>query len=76
MFSGRCALTLRGPFYQVMIFNRLGRLFLVVVCLDPVTKTNWEGSGVEPDVKVDAKDALETAQKLAREKIRSKGEGK
>ncbi len=39
--------------------------------LDPVTKTNWEGTGVEPDVKVDAKDALETAQKLAVEKIRS-----
>jgi hypothetical protein len=44
--------------------------------LDPVTKTNWEGTGVEPDVKVDAKDALETAQKLALEKIRSKSEGK
>jgi hypothetical protein len=44
--------------------------------LDPVTKTNWEGTGVEPDVKVDAKDALETAQKLALEKIRAKGEGK
>jgi hypothetical protein len=28
------------------------------------------------DVKVEAKDALETAQKLALEKIRSKGEGK
>ncbi|WP_157468174.1 S41 family peptidase [Edaphobacter aggregans] len=44
--------------------------------LDPVMKTNWEGMGVEPDVKVDAKDALETAQKLALEKIRAKGEGK
>jgi len=44
--------------------------------LDPVTKTNWEGTGVEPDVKVDAKDALETAEKLALEKVRSKSEGK
>jgi retinol-binding protein 3 len=26
--------------------------------LDPVTKTNWEGTGVEPDVKVPAADAL------------------
>jgi C-terminal processing protease CtpA/Prc len=38
--------------------------------LDPVTKTNWEGTGVEPDVKVPASDALETAEKLAVEKIR------
>ena len=39
--------------------------------LDPVTKTNWEGAGVEPDVKVSADDALETAQKLANEKIQA-----
>ncbi len=38
--------------------------------LDPVTKTNWEGTGVEPDVKVAASDALTTAEKLAWEKIR------
>jgi len=40
--------------------------------LDPVTKTNWEGTGVEPDVKVAAADALETAEKLALEKIQEK----
>jgi C-terminal processing protease CtpA/Prc len=40
--------------------------------LDPVTRTNWEGTGVEPDVKVPAADALETAQKLAVEKIQAK----
>jgi retinol-binding protein 3 len=39
--------------------------------LDPVTKTNWEGTGVEPDVKVPATDALTTAQKLAVEKIQT-----
>ena len=37
--------------------------------LDPVTKKNWEGTGVEPDVKVSAADALTTAEKLAAEKI-------
>jgi retinol-binding protein 3 len=37
--------------------------------LDPVTKTNWEGTGVEPDVKVKADDALTTAKKLAAQKI-------
>jgi len=40
--------------------------------LDPVTKTNWEGTGVEPDVKVPAADALATAEKLAIEKIQAK----
>jgi hypothetical protein len=43
--------------------------------LDPVTKTNWEGTGVEPDVKVPATDALETAQKLALEKLQSAKKG-
>jgi C-terminal processing protease CtpA/Prc len=33
--------------------------------INPISKTNWEGKGVEPDVKVPAQDALETARKLA-----------
>jgi retinol-binding protein 3 len=37
--------------------------------LDPLTKTNWEGTGVEPDVKVPASDALDVAIKLADSKI-------
>jgi hypothetical protein len=40
--------------------------------LDPVTKTNWEGTGIEPDVKVAAADAVAIAEKLAMEKIRAK----
>ncbi len=44
--------------------------------LDPVTKTNWEGTGVEPDVKVAADDALTTAEKLAGEKIQASKNGK
>jgi C-terminal processing protease CtpA/Prc len=44
--------------------------------LDPVTKTNWEGTGVEPDVKVAADDALSTAEKLANEKIQVKATNK
>ena len=36
--------------------------------INPISKTNWEGTGVEPDVKVPASDALTTAQKLAAEK--------
>ena len=36
--------------------------------INPITKTNWEGTGVEPDVKVPAADALTTALKLVAEK--------
>jgi hypothetical protein len=40
--------------------------------VNPVTKTDWEGKGIEPDVKVAAEDALTTAQKLAQEKLLKK----
>jgi C-terminal processing protease CtpA/Prc len=33
--------------------------------VNPVTKTNWEGKGIAPDIKVPEKDALSTAQRLA-----------
>ena len=37
--------------------------------INPVTHGDWEGKGVEPDVKVSAADALETAEKLAADKL-------
>jgi len=40
--------------------------------INPISKTNWEGTGVEPDVKVPAADTLATAQKLTAEKLASK----
>jgi len=40
--------------------------------INPITKTNWEGTGVEPDVRVPATDALATAEKLALEKPESR----
>lgn len=40
--------------------------------INPISKTNWEGTGVEPDVKVPAADALATAEKLALEKMKTK----
>jgi hypothetical protein len=40
--------------------------------INPVTKGDWEGTGVEPDVKVSAADALATAEKLAAEKLANK----
>jgi Peptidase family S41 len=38
--------------------------------INPISKTDWEGTGVTPDVKVDAGDALKTAEALAAKKLR------
>jgi hypothetical protein len=40
--------------------------------INPITKTNWEGTGVVPDVKVPSADALSTAEELAEKKLASK----
>jgi hypothetical protein len=37
--------------------------------INPTTKTNWEGVGIEPDVKVPAVDALASAQALAAKEL-------
>ena len=39
---------------------------------NPISKTNWEGTGVEPDVKTPAADALDKALELAREASHAK----
>jgi C-terminal processing protease CtpA/Prc len=33
--------------------------------INPYGKVDWEGIGVEPDVKINSADALETAERLA-----------
>jgi C-terminal processing protease CtpA/Prc len=35
--------------------------------VNPITKTDWEGTGVEPDIKVSAANALDEALRRARE---------
>lgn len=40
--------------------------------VNPVSKTNWEGTGVEPDVKVKVEQALDTAYQLALQKLMEK----
>jgi len=40
--------------------------------INPFSKTDWAETGVEPDVKVKAADALATAEKLAGEKLPKK----
>ncbi|HEY6371231.1 MAG TPA: S41 family peptidase, partial [Candidatus Sulfotelmatobacter sp.] len=39
---------------------------------NPISKTNWQGTGVEPDVKVRAADALATARRLAEKTLPQK----
>jgi len=36
--------------------------------VNPISKTNWEGTGVEPDIKVPASEALDVAKKMAAKK--------
>jgi C-terminal processing protease CtpA/Prc len=40
--------------------------------INPFSKTDWAEVGVEPDVKVNAADALATAEKLAQGKLQKK----
>ena len=40
--------------------------------INPISKRDWQGTGVEPDVKVKAADALDTAQRLAIGKLASR----
>lgn len=42
--------------------------------VNPISRTNWEGTGVEPDVKVPAEQALDVALRMAGEKL--KGDAK
>jgi hypothetical protein len=52
--------------------HRIDDRFMIGVpfarAINPISKTNWEGTGVEPDVKVPAVDALEVAKKMAAKK--------
>ena len=53
--------------------HRAGDHFVVFVpstlILNPLTRGDWEGTGVMPDVPVKAEDALDTAERLAAERI-------
>lgn len=57
-------------------FVRLNEHFAAFIAdgraINPVSKTNWEGVGVEPDVKVSADDAFKTAHVAAIKELRSK----
>jgi len=43
--------------------------------VNPISKTNWEGTGVKPDIAVDRSAALETARKMALQKLLAGAKG-
>jgi hypothetical protein len=53
--------------------HRIDEHFMIGVpfarAVNPISKTNWEGTGVEPDVPVKAAEALEKAEELAARKL-------
>ncbi len=59
-----------GVFHR--IDDHFGMGIPEVRAINPFSKTDWEGTGVEPDVKVKAADALETAEKLAAMRLRKR----
>ena len=56
-----------GTFYR--LDDHFGMGITDVRAVNPFSKKDWEGTGVEPDVKVKAEDALVTAERLAERKL-------
>ena len=59
-----------GVFHR--IDDHFGMGIPEVKVVNPYRKSDWEGVGVEPDVKVKAADALTTAEQLASGRLRKK----
>jgi len=57
-----------GVFHRIDDYFGMG--IMEVRAVNPFGKGDWEGIGVEPDVKVKAADALEAAEKLAESRLR------
>jgi retinol-binding protein 3 len=53
------------PGGMVRLSDHFGAFIPTGRAINPVSKTNWEGTGVEPDVKVPAAQALATAHLMA-----------
>ena len=50
--------------HDLIVFVPTGR------AINPITKTNWEGVGVKPDVAVPAADALDAALRIASQSVK------
>jgi C-terminal processing protease CtpA/Prc len=60
------------PGEGVRISNHFGMFVPTGRAINPITKTNWEGTGVAPDISVPADLALKTAHLSALNKLESK----
>lgn len=65
-----------GGATDVGVFHRIDDHFGMGIretsAINPYSEPDWAVTGVEPDVKVKAADALQTAEKLAESKLRTK----
>jgi retinol-binding protein 3 len=63
-----------------MMFQAVDEHFSVGVpfarSINLTTKTNWEGTGLTPDVQVKSTEALQAAHRLAVNKVRAKSTSK
>lgn len=67
--------TTRGAAHAAMFYRiteHFGMGIPEVRPINPFSTSDWEGTGVEPDVKVSAAEALETARRLAERKLLKK----
>lgn len=62
------------PCEYYSILDKFVLLLPVGKTINPITKTNWEGVGVSPEIEVSADKALSTAYTLAIDNLRNKTE--
>ena len=58
-----------NPGGGVPLVDKFGVFIPTGAAYNPITKTNWEGVGVKPDVEVPAADALKVAHLMALRKL-------
>jgi retinol-binding protein 3 len=56
------------PGGMVRLADHFGVFIPIGRAINPISKTNWEGAGVEPDIRVPKEQALKIAYKMALEK--------
>lgn len=60
-----------NPVYYFDLGNGFRASIPISKAVNPITKTNWEGVGVQPNIEVAADDAFEEAYMMALKKVRS-----
>lgn len=62
------------PISRVVVDDRLSVSIPVGRAINPITQTNWEGTGVHPDIEVPANQALDTAIETILTKLVEQGD--